>query len=354
MTLLDKHIGAHVVWGTMLALLVLLSVFTFTEFVEDLDSVGRGTYSLLRAGEYMVLTLPRRAFELFPVSALIGSLLGLGVLASNSELIVVRAAGVSLARITLSVMKAGALLMVIAIAVGEVLAPIAERLAQERRSVALSNQIALKTGEGFWIRDATSFINIREVLPGQRMADVFIYEFDDGQRLRVATHASTARYEQDQWVLEDITQSVIHEDRVEQRRIEQAVWSSVFEPSLVSVITVRPESLSAIGLLRYLAYLKGNRLSTARYELALWNKLMSPLSTGAMIFLAIPLVLGRLRAVGIGQRVLVGILVGIAFYVLQQTASQMGIVYGLAPILGAAFPTALCLGFGMLLMRQVR
>ena len=147
MTLLDKHIGIHVVWGTTLALLVLLSVFTFTEFVEDLDSVGRGTYSLLRAGEYMVLTLPRRAFELFPISALIGSLLGLGGLASNSELIVVRAAGVSLARITLSVMKAGALLMLVAIVVGEVLAPLCERLAQERRSVALSNQIALKTGE---------------------------------------------------------------------------------------------------------------------------------------------------------------------------------------------------------------
>ena len=123
---------------------------------------------------------------------------------------------------------------------------------------------------------------------------------------------------------------------------------------MVDVITEKPESLSAIGLFRYFRYLEENGLSTARYELALWGKLIHPLAVGVMIFLAIPLVLGMLRTVGLGQRVLVGIFVGIAFYVAQQTTAQMGIVYGLTPFLSAVVPTAVFFAVGIWLIRQVR
>ena len=354
MKLLDRHIGSYVIWGTALTLVVLVGLFTITEFIEDLEKVGRGNYTMVRALEYMLLRLPGRMFQLFPEAALIGSLMGLGALASNSELIVVRASGVSVARIILSVMKAGALLMVIALIVGEGLAPICEKLAQKKHDLALGQQIALRAGQGFWLRDGATFINIRKMFPDERMSDVYIYEFDEQQRLRVSTYASHAHYEGDQWVLEDIKQSELHPDRVENRTSAKAVLQSVFEPELVEVITEKPESLSALGLFRYLRYLQDNELSTTRYELALWGKLISPLATGVMIFLAIPLVLGRLRTAGIGQRIVVGIFVGLAFYVAQQTAVQMGIVYGLTPFLSAIAPTAFFFMVGLWLTRQVR
>lgn len=353
MTLLDKHIGSYVIWGTMLALLVLLALLSFTEFVDDLDSVGKGAYTLGRAIEYLLLTTPRRVFDLFPSAALVGSLVGLGVLSSNSELIVVRAAGVSLARITASVMKAGMVLMLIALIVGEVIAPIADALAHERRTAALADQIATRSGRGFWVRDGSSFISIGRVLRNDRMADIHIYEFDESHRLRVSAHAADAYYRDGQWLLRDIVQSNVDEQRVTTRRLAKAAWTSLFKPELVNVITVKPRSLSAIGLYRHLRYLKENALSTARYELALWSKLFSPLSTGVMIFLAIPLVLGKLRSTGIGQRLLIGILVGIGFHVIQKTAASMGIVYGLTPLLSASAPTVLFFLVALWLSRQV-
>ena len=76
MNLLDRHVGAYVIRGTLLALLVLVGLFTLTEFVEDLESVGKGAYTMSRAIEYMLLKLPGRIFQLFPESALIGSLAG--------------------------------------------------------------------------------------------------------------------------------------------------------------------------------------------------------------------------------------------------------------------------------------
>lgn len=354
MKLLDRYIGMQIVWGTLLALAVLLALFTFIAFVDDLDSIGKGNYTLLHAAEYMILTLPRRAFELFPVAALVGSLMGLGGLAGNSELTVVRSSGVSLLRISGSVMKAGALLMIAAVVVGELLAPVCERLAQERRSLALTDQIALRTGYGFWVRDGQSFINIRRVLNDRSLADIYIYEFDGAQRLRVATFARRGRYEGGEWLLEGVSQSVIGEDGVTRRSMDRAIWSSLFAPDLINLLAVTPESLSIFGLYRYLQYLRENNLSTERYELAFWNKLVFPLATGVMIFLAIPLVLGRLQPVGVGQRIVIGTLVGLAFHVIHQTSTHVGMVYALNPALSAAAPTAIFFGVGLWLMRRVR
>ena len=354
MKLIDRYIGRYVVWGTTLALFVLMTLFAFTEFVDDLDRVGRGSYTLTHAFEHLALTAPGLAFELFPIAALIGSLIGLGILAGNSELVVIRASGVSTARITLSVMKAAAVLMVAALIVGEGIAPVTERAANDRKALSVTKRAAPRDGHGFWMRDGSSFINVRQALPDDQMADIYIYEFDDDRALRVASRAARARYEDDQWILEGLRQSVVTESGVTRRTLSEAEWASVVEPELVSVITVNPESLSAFGLYRYLEYLDSNNLSTDRHELALWMKLVAPLATGVMIFLSVPLVLGRLSTVRLGQRVMVGIFVGMVFYVLQQVAAQSGIVYGLTPFLSAIVPTAMFLGIAVWLMRRVR
>ena len=301
----------------------------------------------------MVLTLPRRAFFLFPLAALVGTLVGLGVLASNLELSVMRTSGMSSMQISMAVMKAGLLLAVLSMLVGELLAPFAERLAQQRRSVAISDQLALNTNYGFWVRDGRSFINIRKVLPNNRMGNVYIYEFDADNRMRVATYAGEARFEGGEWFLYGIEQSEIYQDRVLRRSIKQAVWKSLFQPDLVNVVAVKPESLSAVGLTRYISYLRENELDTARYELAFWNKLVYPVATLVMIFLALPLVLGRLRSVGVGQRIVVGALVGIAFHVINQVSGDLGLVYGLSPMLSASLPTALFFIVGLVMMRRL-
>jgi len=353
MKLLDRYIGVHVVSGSLLALAVLAAFFTIISFVDDLDSVGRGEYTMYRAIEYMLLTMPARVFELFPLAAVIGSLMGLGVLAGNSELTVVRAAGVSAWRVAGSVLKAGTVLMLLAVVVGELLAPASEKLAEERRSVALTDQIALRTEHGFWVRDGSSFINIRKVLPGNRVADVYIYEFDDRGRLRVATRAERGRYRDRAWVLENLHQSMLSGSGVTSRVVERASWESPFQPDLIPVVAASPESLSAVGLYHYLDYLRDNGLDTARHELALWNKVVYPLSTGVMIFLALPLVLGRLRIAGIGARIVAGTLIAIGFHVFHQAAMHLALVFDLNPALSVLAPTMLFFGCGFAMMRRL-
>lgn len=354
MRYLDRYIGRHVVVGVLLALSVLVALFTFITFVDDLGDIGRGSYTLATSLEYVLLTVPRRTFQLFPLAALVGSLAGLGVLAGSSELTVVRASGVSLARITLAVMRAGALLMVAAILIGEVVAPACERLAQEQRALAMSGNTASRLGSGVWLREGTSFINIQQVLPDKQLGNVYIYEFDEHHRLQVATLAKSARYENGKWVLNDVHQSVITDHGVTERTMPRTVWGSLLAPDVVKLVAAEPDSMSVPALFHYIGFLEKNDLNTARYEIALWSKLAYPVATLVMIFLAIPLVLGRLSPVGIGQRILVGTLAGIAFHILQESSTHLGIVYGFSPALSALAPTLLFLAIGVRLMARVR
>lgn len=354
MTLLDWYIGGYVLRATGIALFVLVALFVFIYFVDDLDTVGKGDYTLAHAVAYVILIIPRLAFTAFPVATLIGSLVGLGTLASNSELTVLRASGIAPARITLSVMKTGAVLMICALVIGEWVAPQGERLAEERRSLAIDKRLSLKTGYRLWIRDGDSFVNIGQVLPDNRMQDIYIYDFDLNRRLRVATHASTATYSNGRWILEQVRQSEIQPDGVQRRSYQTLDWHSSFAPDLVEVVVVKPERLSALGLHKYLQYLRANGLDTAYYEYALWQKLVYPIATGVMVLLAIPLVLGKLGSAGIGPRLVVGVLAGIGFHLLQQVAGQAGVVYGISPVLSATAPTALFLGCTVWMMRRVR
>ena len=153
MSILDRYIGRHVVLGTLPALSVFVALFSILELVDDVGQVGRGEYTLLRALEYSALRIPGRMFELLPVAALGGSVLGLGLLAATSELTVMRTAGVSVARITAAVLKSAAAMVVAAIVLGELVVPFTERAAHERRSVALNKDIALESDYGLWMRD---------------------------------------------------------------------------------------------------------------------------------------------------------------------------------------------------------
>ena len=352
MKILDAYIARHVVGGTALVLAVLLSLAAVITFVDELGSIGRGRYGIGAAIEFMLLTLPRHAYALFPLAAVVGALVGLGTLTVSSELTVVRASGVSVGRIVGSVLKGALLLVVIAFLFGEVIVPYCEPLAQTRRAAAIEESPERRNG--YWIRDGRSFVNVIRVRPGSRVEDMFIYEVDADGALRATTHAGQAQYRDAEWVLESVRRSTLSASGVVIRTTPREVWKAQFGPDLLELASVRLDSLSGYALVRYLKYLRDNRLDTAAHELALWTKIVYPLATGVMIVLAVPLVLGRLGGAGLGQRILAGCLIAVTFHVVNEISGKVGIVYGLSPSLSVFAPTLLFLAAGAWLLRRVR
>lgn len=354
MRILDAYLGRTVIAGTLLALFILLAVDLFFAFTNEIQELGVGNYGLTDAFVYIGLTVPRRVYEMFPMAALLGSLLSLGALASSSELVAIRAAGVSVLRIAQSVLKAGVVMLVVAAAIGEWVAPAAEREAQQRRAQAQAQAVTFQSAHGFWARDSRRYINIREILPDTRLQGVQVYELADDGALRMVLRAETAEHAGDAWTLRDVQRGDVRERGFELTRAESLDWPSLLSPELLSVVTLDPRNLSARDLYRYAGYMRDNKLDAASYELAFWKRVVAPVAGLVMLFLSIPFVFGPLRDAGTGQRLLWGVLTGVAFYLFNQTTSHLGLVYGLPPLLSALLPSAVFFGGGLWLMRKIR
>ncbi len=353
MNTLDAYIRRAVLFGTSMVLLVLLPLVGFLILPDELDNVGTGRYSLGDAFTFIALSLPAYAYQIFPIAAMIGSLQGLGILAAHSELTAMRAAGVSVARIVWSVLKAGLLAAVIAVLVGEFIVPLAEEKGAQLKAEALSQGVSFKGRYGFWARDGESYINIREIMPGGRLRDIYIYEFDANKRLKVSTHAKAAFYTGNAWRLSDLKQSRISDEGVEMESARQAVWASLLDPGMLSLLVVDPYALPVWGLYRYIGFMQDNGLNAINYQVAMWGKLAMPLVILAMMFLSVPLLFGTLRSGGVGQRIFVGVLISIGFYVLSKALSQLSVVYAVSPQLTSLAPAFISIAAASLILRRV-
>ncbi|MCX4187767.1 LPS export ABC transporter permease LptG [Methylophaga sp. OBS4] len=354
MKILQRYIAKNILFSTLLVLLVLLGLYTFMDFIAELDDLGKGNYQITEIFSYIALTMPKRVYELLPVAALLGSVIGLGNLASQSELVAMRAAGISIKDINKSVMFVAALLMVVAVLMGEVFRPVAEQSARELQSVAQTGTVGTRSEHGFWTRDGNHFNHIERIKADGSFSNIAIYEFDEQHRLRILTKAHDAQYQDDSWILSDVVQSTINEQGVQVRSVSHARWKSQLNPGMVNIVVVPPEFLPVWDLLEYVNYLKDNHQAVEQYELAFWSKIMMPLSSAVMVLLAVPFVFGPLRSAPIGGRILAGTLIGIGFHLFNQSFQHMGLVFGLLPWLASAFPTMIFAGLAWLMNSRVR
>ncbi len=350
---LDRYIARHISVATLLVLLVLVGLFLFFTFIEEVQDIGKGHYDSWLAAQYVLMVAPRRIYEFFPMAALLGTLLGLGALANSNELTVMRAAGMSTLRIIGSGMKIGLVFMLPILALGEIVAPQSEQYAQNMRSFAQSGQTAVQAGKGLWARDGQHFIRIQSIEPGGHVKGLALFEFDEQYGLNTLSHAEDGYYQDGEWVLEGLAQTRFTDQGVEAETLTWIEWESLLSPELISVLILEPSRLSTLELYRYIGYLKNNALQSSAYELTLWQRLIYPALTLIMIFLAAPFVFGSLRNVSIGQRILVGSMLGIVFYLLNRALGYFSVLYGISPILSAVLPPLLFLALGITLMRRV-
>ena len=352
MSILDRYLGGIILQYTLITMLVLLGLFTFVNFLEQLGDLGKGSYGLSDALVYIVLTIPRTVYELFPMAALLGTIIGLSLLANDSELIVMRASGVSVRQISIAALKTGGLFVIAAMLIGELVAPPSETRAQRGRSEALRENLRQPTDSGLWMRDAQTYINAGEVLPDLTLLGIKIFEFGPDKKLRALIEAAAGEFENDHWALSDVKQTLIDADgNTETARLDATQWRSGVTPQILSVFLVQPDQLSLWQLRRYIRHLRQNHQQTDPYKLAFWNKLMLPLSTAVMVMLAIPFVFVNIRSGTLGRSLFTGIMLGLGFYAANKGFGYVVLAYALPPLLGATLPM---IAFLMLAVGMVR
>lgn len=325
---------------------------------DELDDVS-ATYTSWHALLFVLRIAPTGIYELLPFSALSGAIIGLGVLASNQELVVIRAAGVSTGRVVWSAMQPTLVVMVGSLLIGEFVAPPLQQLAQSQRALQQSGSSVMGGGVGSWQKVGDEFIHINAIAPeGEQLFGVTRYRVDPERQLLSSSFAARADYvregEDNHWRLVDVVETVLTPASTAVQEWEELRWPVQLSPELLSVLLVPPERQSITGLYRFARYFQAEGLESGRYYLAFWKKVLQPLATAALVLLAISFVFGPLREATTGARIFAAIGTGLAFTIVQRLLEPTSLLLGFDPLIAVLVPIAVCALLGLLLLRRVR
>jgi lipopolysaccharide export system permease protein len=342
MTLLRSYIMRAVFQGVATVLAVLVAVMAAVELVTQLDDVGTGDYGLAAALAYVAMRVPRAIFTTLPIAALIGSLLSLGNLAVHRELVVMRASGISPWQLLSAVGLAGVGLAVFMVLLGESLAPSLGAYASEMRTRALNEELAVGKGQATWLRDGDRIVGLRRLVNDLGYGGgVLIFEVGPDQTLRQVARAESAALDtSNSWVLSAYAETVFSGDGMTVTSERESAEAFGINPDLLALSVVREDLLDTPSLRRYIGYLESNALDARRYVLAYWSRIANVVSVVLMTVLALPFVFGSLRSAGAGARLVVGLVVGLGYYVVGEVLTSGGEVYGLPPEAIAWAPSA--------------
>ena len=337
---IDRYIMRAIFGLTGIVGLGLVTLYSFISFITEIDQGGK-SLSVVQIFTITLLSMPAGLYVLMPLVAMLGTLLGIGQLAAQSEITAMRAAGYSNLRIGRAALAAGFVLGLLAVLLGESLAPAgqqaAERVKMSSRNLSAEAAVQAKP---VWLRDGSNMYFIRSLQSKNQFADAEIYRFDDQFNLKSIIGVQRALHVQDQWQLSRVTETFFEEQGTRVETHDSMDWTSGLEPDVLELYVLEADTVSASGLLRLANYLEKNGLDASEQRLELWRKLIAPITVMAMVLFAVPFVFGPTRGGGAGQQLLMGVLVGVGFHLLNEVSANLGALYGWTAPVAAGLPTA--------------
>lgn len=350
---ISRYVGRQVGAAILLVLAVLIGLDLIASLIDQSGDLTE-RYTFGSALYYTLLTAPAAIAQYLTFAALIGCLAGLGTLASTSELIVIRTAGVSVLRILWMALKPALLIALAGLLVAEFVAPQLKQIAESYRAIALQKEDMGISEYGLWHREGNSYVHFNAVQPNGVLFGVTIYTMDDSRHLKSALFARRALYQEDHWLFEDVRETRFLAGRLERSEAAQRRWDTQLSPELLNILVLNPKDLSVEGLWRYTSFLNQQGSNSGEYELALWNKILQPLAIIGLVLVAASIVFGPRRQATVGYRVFIGVLIGVVFRISQDTLGPASMVFGFPPFYAALAPIALSLVAGLFLLQRHR
>ncbi len=353
-SILSQYLMRTILTSTVLVLIVLLALAALFEFIAELEDL-QNAYQAPQAILYSLLRLPILGFEMMPVSALIGSLLGLGALAANSEVIVMRSAGLSIGRLAQMVAVTGSVMLVFTAVLGEFIGPPLDYYARDMRTDARIGQEEERLGNATWVRDGNTYLHLQRVNSEFEFGSLYVYRFDESKALRSIAKAEDAGLDdQDRWRLENFRETRFNNDGVQVDEATLTVEDFDINAELLGSTLAKPSSLSMRGLISYIAYQKRNALDPSRFETELWYRVSRTFAVMIMPILALAFVFGSLRSGGTGARLMTGVVIGLAYYLASEMLANSGQVFDLDPALISWLPTIVLVAVTTYALARIR
>ena len=339
---LDGYIVRAILGPVALVTAVVLVLSGLFLFIGQQDDIGLGSYTAFDAAKYVLLNLPEQAWALLPVSALIGALMGLGGLARGSEITVIRAAGISPVRIAMSALMAAGILIVLEVALGEFIAPHLQQAARQNKAFSKLDEVSFGGSGGAWVKDGNLIISAARQSGERQFGGMMVFELSPGHHLKAIGHADRASSGANSgWMLRGYSESRFASDRVLTRPVGERMLQTPVTAEFLGLAVENPNEMEVMSLYRLIRYYQQNSLDARPYIFAFWSRIARTLGIAFAVLLAVPFVLGSLRSAGAGARTMVGLIVGIALFLLQRLIESGTLVFDLNPVVLAWIPTAI-------------
>jgi lipopolysaccharide export system permease protein len=354
-TVLDRYVIRALLGGVLVVMTVLLVLGALFVFIGQQDDIGVGTYSALDALWFTLLSMPQQVYELMPISALIGGLIGLGSLARGSELTVMRSAGLSVWRIAGSVLLGGLLLVGAAVLIGEYLAPPLQQMAKQQKAFSKFANVSFAGRGGAWVRDGNLIINVAQQSSDSVFAGMQVFELSPQHELLAMSRAATAQAQPDGgWLLSSFAETRFGEPQIAASSAPQRRFDSTASAEFLGLTVAEPRQLETRVLRRLIGNLESNGLDARPQVFAYWSRIARTTAIVFACLLAVPFVFGSLRAAGSGARTVVGLLLGIGFFLAQNMLESGAVVFDTNPLILAWVPTAAMALLALVLIARTR
>lgn len=336
---LTRYLIAQIALAIVMALAALTLLFSFFDLLAELGNVSAGTYSIAQATLFIAFQIPTRIHEVLPIATLLGALFAFARLAQNHEYTIMRTSAWSPQHAIRALALIGLALAIITIALSEFVLPASERLANQVKTQNADRTQTQNFRSGLWARDNNTFLNVRQVLPDTTLIGIRIYTLDNDTHLLSLTEADRGQWDpQGAWKMQHGKTTQFTPQGPQIAPFNHDIWQSKINPDLLSVLMVKPERMEIGALYHYIQHLKTNKQKTTRYEIALWKKLIYPLSPLVMLLLSLPFAYFQTRGSKIGGKLMLGLGIGLGFHLLSKISSDLTLLQSGSPFIAAALP----------------
>jgi lipopolysaccharide export system permease protein len=356
----NRYIAKILFSFTFTVLVIWLGVYSFFNFLEELDSIGRANYTSFEAMKYIALNIPQVIYSHSTSIILLGCILGMGQLASNNELIVMRVSGTSILKITFFTVKVALLFVFTCILLGETIVPVTSEFAERSRANALGMASISKNEDGFWIKDGQNFINVKKNLEGQLFLDISIYELNSLNTIGTFTSANKAVFDGQSLEIQDAEVYSLDESKninnISFEKFDILNKLVSFDTDFIDSIKKSPEDLTTSMIIKQISYLSDNKLRSDIFELELYKRLIKPFTLIAMIIIGMLFVFESNRSVTLGRKIFIGITLALSFEMISRVGSAFSLGFNVNPLVIVTMPTliVLIIAFLILVSKSVR
>ncbi len=351
MTVVERHLSRELLLGIAMSVGGLLALAFFITLAAEADDIGQQGYTVAGAIWVVILKMPKIFHELLPAGTLIGALYAFGGLAATNELTILRATGFSVLEMLRHVWKVALLVVIIAILNMEWLAPAAERAEKIFKAMAFHTAAVEYAGETFWIRDGDYFIRLRGVQKGGTISSFQWMQLPEHGVVAEVGDAGKTHHDGSAWVMDQVQVNKIGKQQVTLEKAGQKKITSTVSEDLIRLAAMSPDDFSTPELLEYAGYLEENGLDANTYRHVFWSRVAMPFGLVVVLVLALPFAVGESRMQAASKRVVVGIFIGVGFYLFNKTFMNLGEIYHLSPLFTAFVLPSLLLAFALFMIR---